>query len=116
MVNGKLTDVPDSIRTSWNAWCQHAFCYNHPVHEKAITRIMDIVGLPRRCMAKAYCTMECTIECPMECTCWPPAAPHDQSVGVAGLGQAWRDGPPLRAPMGFCLVRPWGSCVPREWP
>ena len=46
VVNGKLTDVPDSIRTSWNAWCQHSFCYNHPVHEKAITRIMDIVGLP----------------------------------------------------------------------
>ena len=29
--NGVLTDVPDTIRTSWNAWCQHEFCYNHPV-------------------------------------------------------------------------------------
>ena len=46
VVNGKLTDVPDQIRTSWNAWCQHPFCYNHPVHETVISRIMDIVGLP----------------------------------------------------------------------
>ena len=46
VVNGKLTDVPDKIRTSHNAWCQHSFCYNHPVHERVITRIMDIVGLP----------------------------------------------------------------------
>ena len=45
-VNGVLTDVPDTIRTSWNAWCQHSFCYNHPIHERVITRIMDIVGLP----------------------------------------------------------------------
>ena len=44
--NGVLTDVPDTIRTSWNAWCQHPFCYNHPIHERVITRIMDIVGLP----------------------------------------------------------------------
>ena len=31
VVNGVLTDVPDKIRTSHNAWCQHSFCYNHPV-------------------------------------------------------------------------------------
>mmetsp|Transcript_14678 Transcript_14678/g.31056 ORF Transcript_14678/g.31056 Transcript_14678/m.31056 type:complete len:430 (+) Transcript_14678:18-1307(+) len=42
----KLTDVPDPIRTSHNAWCQHAGCYNHPIHERIITRIMGIVGLP----------------------------------------------------------------------
>ena len=41
-----LKDVPDQIRTSWNAWCQHPGCYNHPIHERVITRIMDIVGLP----------------------------------------------------------------------
>ena len=46
VVNGVLTDVPDTIRTSWNAWCQHEFCYNHPIHERVITRIMDVVGLP----------------------------------------------------------------------
>ena len=40
-----LTDVPDNIRTSHNAWCQHRSCYNHPVHERVIQRIMDIVGL-----------------------------------------------------------------------
>lgn len=43
----KLTDVPDEIRTSYNAWCQHEGCYNHPIHERVITRIMDIVGLPQ---------------------------------------------------------------------
>ena len=26
-----LQDVPDQIRTSYNAWCQHPGCYNHPV-------------------------------------------------------------------------------------
>ena len=41
-----LTDVPDQIRTSHNAWCQHRSCYDHPVHERVITRIMDMVGLP----------------------------------------------------------------------
>jgi hypothetical protein len=41
-----LTDVPDQIRTSYNAWCQHAGCYNHPVHHSVISRIMEIVGLP----------------------------------------------------------------------
>ena len=85
VVDGRLTDVPDTIRTSWNAWCarerhlgrrppgrsntariryrlmrralsarsrradvrcQHEFCYNHPMHERVITRIMEIVGLP----------------------------------------------------------------------
>jgi len=42
-----LQDVPDQIRTSYNAWCQHPGCYNHPVHERVIERIMDIVGLPQ---------------------------------------------------------------------
>ena len=40
-----LTDVPDPIRTSHNAWCQHAGCYQHPTHVKIISRIMNIVGL-----------------------------------------------------------------------
>ena len=40
-----LTDVPDQIRTSHNAWCQHRGCYDHPVHESVIQRIMGIVGL-----------------------------------------------------------------------
>ena len=40
-----LTDVPDQIRTSHNAWCQHSSCYNHPVHERVIQRIMKIVDL-----------------------------------------------------------------------
>ena len=31
-----LTDVPDSIRTSHNAWCQHAGCYEHPIHDRVI--------------------------------------------------------------------------------
>ena len=35
-----------AIRTSYNAWCQHRSCYAHPVHERVISRIMDIVGLP----------------------------------------------------------------------
>ena len=42
----RLVDVPDKIRTSYNAWCQHRSCYAHPVHERVISRIMDIVGLP----------------------------------------------------------------------
>jgi len=41
-----LTDVPDQIRTSHNAWCQHRSCYDHPVHERVIQRIMGIVNLP----------------------------------------------------------------------
>ena len=41
-----LTDVPDQIRTSHNAWCQHRSCYDHPVHEAVIQRIMSIVDLP----------------------------------------------------------------------
>ena len=41
-----LTDVPDQIRTSHNAWCQHRSCFKHPVHERVIKRIMSIVGLP----------------------------------------------------------------------
>ena len=41
-----LTDVPDGIRTSHNAWCQHRHCYQHPVHRRVIERIMGIVGLP----------------------------------------------------------------------
>jgi len=47
--NGRvlLQDVPDEIRTSYNAWCQHAGCYNHPVHERVIERIMSIVNLPQ---------------------------------------------------------------------
>ncbi len=46
--NGRLmiTDVPDQIRTSHNAWCQHAGCYRHPTHIEVIKRIMGIVGLP----------------------------------------------------------------------
>jgi len=40
-----LTDVPDQIRTSHNAWCQHRSCFKHPVHERVIKRMMDIVGL-----------------------------------------------------------------------
>ena len=40
-----LTDVPDQIRTSHNAWCQHRSCFKHPVHERVIARMMDIVGL-----------------------------------------------------------------------
>ena len=45
--NGRvvLEDVPDEIRTSQNAWCLHAGCFNHPVHRRVIARIMDIVGL-----------------------------------------------------------------------
>ena len=39
VVNGVLKDVPDQIRTSHNAWCQHSFCYNHPIHERVISRI-----------------------------------------------------------------------------
>ena len=31
-----LTDVPDPIRTSHNAWCQHAGCYKHPTHIEVI--------------------------------------------------------------------------------
>jgi len=42
-----LRDVPDQIRTSWNSWCQHAGCYNHPVHERVIARIMSLVRSPR---------------------------------------------------------------------
>ena len=41
-----LTDVPDQIRTSHNAWCQHRSCYDHPVHEAVIQRIMGIMQLP----------------------------------------------------------------------
>lgn len=41
-----LTDVPDQIRTSHNAWCQHRSCYEHPVHEAVIQRMMGMVGLP----------------------------------------------------------------------
>jgi hypothetical protein len=41
-----LTDVPDQIRTSHNAWCQHRSCYDHPIHERVIRRIMGIVDLP----------------------------------------------------------------------
>ena len=46
--NGRLmiTDVPDQIRTSHNAWCQHAGCYRHPTHIEVIKRIMGIVGPP----------------------------------------------------------------------
>ena len=40
-----LTDVPDQIRTSHNAWCQHRGCYDHPIHERVIQRIMKIVDL-----------------------------------------------------------------------
>jgi len=40
-----LTDVPDQIRTSHNAWCQHRSCYDHPIHERVIQRIMGVVGL-----------------------------------------------------------------------
>jgi hypothetical protein len=42
-----LTDVPDQIRTSHNAWCQHRGCYNHPVHKRVIKRMMELVGLPQ---------------------------------------------------------------------
>ena len=41
-----LTDVPDTIRTSHNAWCQHRGCYDHPMHERVIRRIMNLVDLP----------------------------------------------------------------------
>jgi len=41
-----LKDVPDQVRTSHNAWCQHRSCYDHPIHERVISRIMDIVDLP----------------------------------------------------------------------
>jgi hypothetical protein len=27
--------------------CQHAGCYNHPIHERVIERIMSIVNLPQ---------------------------------------------------------------------
>ena len=40
-----LTDVPDQIRTSHNAWCQHRSCFKHPVHERVIQRMMHMVGL-----------------------------------------------------------------------
>lgn len=41
-----LTDVPDEIRTSHQAWCQHEWCSKHSVHAKVIERIMRIVDLP----------------------------------------------------------------------
>ena len=45
--DNSLSDGLHTVPLALNGRCQHEGCYNHPIHERVITRIMDIVGLPQ---------------------------------------------------------------------
>lgn len=41
-----LRDLEHESRTSYNAWCHHPGCYDAPVHDTVLERIMGLLGLP----------------------------------------------------------------------